>query len=143
MENSESLKTNAEFHTDATTSLRLTNFVIDFMATYLLAKLIGFVMGVLGLDEAFHIFRNYTILGKYAFGFIIMFPYYFILETFYGRTLGKLITRTKVVNRDGSQPVYTNIAGRTLARFIPFEPLSFLGTKGWHDSMSDTRVVMV
>jgi len=33
--------------------------------------------------------------------------------------------------------------GRTLCRYIPFEPFSFLGNKpiGWHDSLSKTLVV--
>ena len=72
--------------------------------------------------------------------------YHALLEGFYGRTLGKLVTGTQVVGADGSRATWGQIIGRTFARFIPFEPFSFFGRPppaGWHDSLSGTRVVRV
>jgi type II secretory pathway pseudopilin PulG len=46
--------------------------------------------------------------------------------------------------KDGRKPPLKNILGRSLARYIPFEPFSFLTGShpmGWHDRLSDTLVV--
>jgi uncharacterized RDD family membrane protein YckC len=61
-----------------------------------------------------------------------------------GRTLGKLITRTSVVDAEGRRPTFKQVLGRTFSRIIPFEPFSFFGkdARGWHDSMSNTFVVV-
>jgi uncharacterized RDD family membrane protein YckC len=74
--------------------------------------------------------------------------YYAAFEWRNGRTLGKLLTGTRVVSEDGTKPRLRRIVGRTLARFIPFDAFSFLGGEqgrpvGWHDSLSRTRVVRV
>ena len=72
--------------------------------------------------------------------------YHALLEGFYGRTLGKFVTGTQVVAADGGRASWGQIIGRTFARFIPFDPLSFLGRPppvGWHDSLSNTRVIRV
>ena len=65
-----------------------------------------------------------------------MILYYMITEGLSGRSLGKLITKTKVINMENEKPSFINILGRTMCRFIPFEAFSFLGDgKGWHDSI--------
>ena len=51
---------------------------------------------------------------------------------------------TRVVSENGTDPTFGQVAGRTLSRFIPFEPLSVLFSNthlGWHDSLSKTKVV--
>lgn len=64
-----------------------------------------------------------------------------------GRTLGKLVTNTRVVDDyDGSRPSGTNILIRTLARVVPFEPFSIFFNEDkvmWHDKWSGTFVVDV
>ncbi len=70
--------------------------------------------------------------------------YYLILEACFGTTLGKLITGTKVVNKEGNKPRFLQILGRTFARYIPLEPLSYIFGRypiGWHDMLSGTYVV--
>lgn len=68
--------------------------------------------------------------------------YYLLFEGVWQKTPAKWITKTKVVMNDGSKPDFLHILGRTLTRYIPFEPLSFLaGPVGWHDSLSKTLVV--
>lgn len=70
--------------------------------------------------------------------------YFVLLEWLTGCTIGKLLTGTKVVDEDGNHPSFGRILLRTLARFIPFEFLSFLGTppRGRHDSLSGTYVIL-
>jgi uncharacterized RDD family membrane protein YckC len=48
-----------------------------------------------------------------------------------------------VVKKDGSKPDIKTFLIRTLCRFIPLEPFSFLGAfpRGWHDTLSETYVV--
>jgi len=77
-------------------------------------------------------------------GMIAMIAYYVLFETLGGRTLGKLVTGTKVVSADGRPASFSQIVGRTFARFIPFDAFTFFGsTPGWHDSLSKTRVIRV
>jgi uncharacterized RDD family membrane protein YckC len=61
----------------------------------------------------------------------------------FGRSFGKLITGTVVVNKNGLRPTFESILIRTFCRLIPFDGLSFLGKSGriWHDSLSKTYVV--
>jgi ABC-type lipoprotein export system ATPase subunit len=69
--------------------------------------------------------------------------YYLIFEGFFSRTVGKMLTGTKVVCKsDGSKPDFKTVFYRTLARYIPFEWFSFLSKKpeGWHDAISNTVV---
>ena len=76
-------------------------------------------------------------------GIIVMAVYYIPLEAMSGRTIGKLITGTKVVSENGHRPSFSEVIKRTLSRFIPFEAFSFLGkdSRGWHDTLSKTYVV--
>ena len=76
---------------------------------------------------------------------LVYLLYYFVLESLTQRTLGKLITQTKVVLENGEKPGADVIVLRSLARIIPFEPFSFLGSipRGWHDTLTRTFVVDV
>ncbi|QOW10669.1 RDD family protein [Kaistella flava (ex Peng et al. 2021)] len=68
----------------------------------------------------------------------------FLVEKFSnGRSLGKLITGTKVVKADGSELTTDDLLKRNFTRAVPFDQLSFLGNSGWHDNWSNTRVVRV
>ena len=73
----------------------------------------------------------------------LLLIYYTTIETLTGRSLGKFITKTKVVIYDGSKPTFNEILVRSLCRLIPLEHFSFLGEdgNGWHDSISKTYVV--
>ena len=75
---------------------------------------------------------------------IIPFVYYTLFESFNGKTIGKYITQTKVaIADDATKPKILNCALRTLARFIPFEVISFFSKRpiGWHDSISRTIII--
>lgn len=67
----------------------------------------------------------------------------FIGELLFGRTLGKLVTGTKVVSTNSENLRYIQVFVRTLIRAFPIEMISFLGKNptGWHDSLSKTMVV--
>lgn len=68
--------------------------------------------------------------------------YYVVLEFLFGRTLGKVLTGTRVVTSEGRALSMPTAVLRTLCRFLPLEPMSFsLGETWWHDSLSRTQVV--
>jgi uncharacterized RDD family membrane protein YckC len=74
---------------------------------------------------------------------VFIFIYYSIFEIATGRTLGKYITKTIVVDEYGDEAFSADIIKRSLCRLIPFDAFSFLGAsgRGWHDSLSNTYVV--
>jgi len=73
---------------------------------------------------------------------MLLFGYYFLCEYFFGKTPGKFLTKTRVVDMNGEWPGGKKLLVRTLCRFIPFDNFSFLfGAVGWHDSISGTMVV--
>jgi len=134
----------------ASKSKRFTNYIIDTILFYVLFFLLGgllgiiaYVIGIEGLVEFLDKLENInSLLDRLITSVIFMF-FYFILESISQRTVGKLITQTKVVLEDGTKPTPETIIIRSLCRIIPFEPLSFLGStaRGWHDSISKTYVV--
>jgi uncharacterized RDD family membrane protein YckC len=67
--------------------------------------------------------------------------YYIVFESVFKATPGKFITESRVLTDDEQMPNLDKVLGRTFARFIPFEAFSFFGDRGWHDSISKTKVV--
>lgn len=73
----------------------------------------------------------------------IIFLYYGVFELFLHKTIGKLITRTHIIDADGGKITIIAIILRTAARLIPLEIFTFR-TKhpiGLHDNFSNTVVV--
>jgi uncharacterized RDD family membrane protein YckC len=124
---------------DASTGTRFANFAIDMVARLALYFIVGVVAALFGLPV------ERGRLTSYGIGYLTIFLYYVALEATFGRTLGKLITGTRVVTADGRRPSFFQNVGRSLTRLVPFEPLSFAGNAigWWHDRWSDTRVVRV
>lgn len=73
--------------------------------------------------------------------------YYFIFEYFFkGRTIGKLITKTKVINKQGNPPTLLQVRKRVLIRYMPLEFFTILTRKDrttLHDGASGTRVIKI
>lgn len=142
---------NREFYiTDdliASQGQRLGNYFIDLGFRYLIIFLIGIILAIIGQatgnDKILNWLENISTVEDYLISFSIAILYYFVLELYLSRSLGKFITKTMVVMEDGTKPDAQTIIKRTFCRLIPFDGLSFFGTpsRGWHDSMSDTYVV--
>ncbi len=105
----------------------------------------GFIIDTLciGVLEAiFYIITPSASHGNSVFGLLLYFLYYFLFEVSIGKTPGKFITRTSVVDLGGTSQTVDQALVRTISRFIPFEPLSFLFSgSAWHDKLSRTMVV--
>lgn len=69
--------------------------------------------------------------------------YYLVTERLFGRTLGKLVTGTRVLTGDGTRPSTLQVLTRTLLRSVPVEAALILFGRPTtvHDLLSDTRVV--
>jgi uncharacterized RDD family membrane protein YckC len=126
---------------------RFVNVIIDYVARIALTFLIGIVAGTIGVltgnEEILIFFQNITQLQEITFGLLVLLIYYNVFEIFFGTTIGKLFTKTVVVDVYGEKPNANAILIRSLCRLIPFEVFSFFGTPciGWHDSLSKTYVV--
>jgi len=120
---------------------RFLNLILDYFGLFALSFLIGIAFALIGGQAGVAWLQKAG--PQYLVGFGAMLLYYIPLEAAFGRTLGKLITGTKVVNEAGGTPTFGQIVGRTLCRFIPFEAFSFLSqeARGWHDSIPKTYVV--
>lgn len=119
----------------ATTGKRLVNYIVDYITEFLILFIFVILAGL---------FTGTLATTILILGYVFYFGYYLILESLFGRTLGKVFTKTKVVDRQGNKPSFWRIFGRSLSRYIPFEPFSFLFgayPMGWHDTISKTLVV--
>ncbi|WP_072400655.1 RDD family protein [Flaviramulus basaltis] len=131
------------------------NYIIDLIIN--LALFYGFVILITLLwysfaeeatvvDDFFYDLENINpFLDRLITGTVLALLY-FITETLLkGRTVGKFVTKTKVVLEDGTMPSVIDYLKRSFSRIIPFEAFSFLGNngRGWHDSISNTFVVDV
>lgn len=120
---------------------RFLNLIIDYIAQLIFAIILGFIIVILGGAE---IISKLQGTSEFIFGLLILLSYYILMESIFGRTIGKYITGTKVVDETGRKPSLGQVIGRSFSRFIPFEAFSFLGaeTRGWHDSLPKTLVVI-
>ena len=124
----------------ASSNRRFLNLILDNILFRVLVFTIGFVVAMAGGVR----FLPTEPLSDVALSISLFLLYYALQEFFWGRTLAKFITGTKVVTADGTAPTMQQIIGRTLCRIIPFEAFSYLGKfpVGWHDKLSGTRVVL-
>jgi uncharacterized RDD family membrane protein YckC len=113
-------------------TLRLVNFLLD-TAIYF-AFMVAFLM----------VFTNAIEQEKVKWiSILIYFLYYFLFEYLIGQTLGKIITRSKVISLiENKGNYFFQILLRTLMRFIPLDILSYLFSyRGLHDWISKTTII--
>ncbi|NHZ87282.1 MAG: hypothetical protein GWP19_15670, partial [Planctomycetia bacterium] len=117
---------------------RLIGWIIDLIIVFFIFVLILLLLndGVLSYEEELSI-AFYLIIGVAI--------YAFLLESIWGKTIGKFITMTKVIYVNTmAKPGLLICFSRSLSRLIPFEPFSHLFSlkpAGWHDKISNTRVI--
>jgi uncharacterized RDD family membrane protein YckC len=116
---------------------RFGTFLIDGVVRSFLASLAGRALAS-SIDPGLAGFAHSWVVAT-----ALSTLYFVSLEFASGRTLGKLVMGTRVIAATGGAPTFAQLLGRSLSRFVPFEPFSFLGEQpiGWHDKWSRTRVV--
>lgn len=131
----------------ASAGRRLANYLIDTITFYgcILVVFfgIGLIEGLTGWSSQLYDDEGVMKLPGFVLAYAVYIMYYFILEWRFGKTLGKAITRTKVVDLNQKPVGAKGAILRTLCRFIPFDSFSFLSNNpvGWHDNIPKTRVV--
>lgn len=123
--------------------VRAINMIVDMISFFILWFLLSFGLMLLGFNQTY---VDETGEQIPLIPIIIIVPtfwgYYILTKFLFQRTLGKLLTNTKVVTKTGDKPTLGQILGRTLSRSIPFEYLSYLvSVNGIHDRLSGTRVI--
>ena len=126
---------------------RLANYIVDVLVFYILILSIGVVYGFLialgGINGSPEDFENINPFLNLLISVSIQLSYYTLMEYKLGKSIGKFITGTMVVNQFGEKVTFKTALLRSLSRMVPFEAFSLLGTppRGWHDSWTDTFVV--
>jgi|TARA_B110000495_G_scaffold192416_1_gene196529 uncharacterized RDD family membrane protein YckC len=110
---------------------RLYNFLIDSIIFFIIVIVFSILL------------KEYVERQNLKYLMILLYYlYYFILELTIGQTIGKMVTKTRVVNSNNSEkPNFTKIFIRTISRLIPIDFLSYLfSSNGIHDILSKTEL---
>lgn len=123
----------------ASKNTRVLHLIVDII----LIRILGYGVVYLMYSIGYGFILETEKLNGYILGALMVFLYYFIFEGFFQMTPAKFITKSIVVNRDGSKPSFGTIGIRSVLRLVPFEVLTFLGkdSTGLHDSGSKTYVI--
>ncbi|RNC86933.1 MAG: RDD family protein [Winogradskyella sp.] len=121
--------------------IRFVNLIIDSIVWYILIVIVFFIVGL--IFPTYIINNNFTVaVINLILIFGSFFAYHSIMEIKFQKTIGKFLTKTKVVKLNGENPTNGDIINRTFCRLIPFDRVSFLFAKnGIHDFLSKTKVV--
>ena len=125
---------------------RLANYIIDLIVFYIAWKVffrfigLKIAMSMIGEDDGKAAIYLKVLLIAVVFEAFLMSAIEFIGG---GRSLGKLLTRTRAVNDDGTPITFKTALLRRLSRMVPFEAFSALGSPSapWHDRWTNTRVI--
>jgi len=119
-------------------SKRFVTMVVDYL---LLPLPVAVCVAIVMADHLAAIGAEFEVL--YGIAQLTWVTQIFLGELLFGRTLGKLVTGTKVVSTNSENLRFIQVFVRTLVRAFPIEMISFLGKNpiGWHDSLSKTMVI--
>ena len=125
---------------------RLGNYIVDLIGFYIAILIFGLFVGYFFPSVFSDVdFDDPTTGLLDRFVTLLFYGLYMgVLEiVFKGRSLGKFIADTRVVNLDGSTISAKTAFLRGLSRAVPFEGFSALGSPSnpWHDKWTNTMVV--
>ena len=122
---------------------RLINFIIDSCVIAIFSFLTFYLFSIIYLNMQMHQINGKAEILRLDLLILLVFEiYYLFFESLTGKTIGKYITKTKVLKTDFSKPDFLHIILRTTIRLIPFDFLTFLSKKnGWHDRFSSIIVI--
>ncbi|MCE7995669.1 MAG: RDD family protein [Roseivirga sp.] len=113
---------------------RLYGFIIDLIVILLFMEVTARLEDISVLETPMRILRVTIGFGGY----------HIPMEYFLGKTVGKIILRTRVVNSLGEKINLREALIRFVSRFIPFEIFSIalgIDARAWHDILSKTYVI--
>jgi uncharacterized RDD family membrane protein YckC len=117
---------------------RLINYIIDLTIGFIIMFFIAILSNLDNTNTDGQV-SNITLLLIY----LSFSSYYVFMEYKFGKTIGKFITKTKVISVNRNELSLGQCIGRVLCRSIPLYQLSGLLFYGvfWHDSIPITLVV--
>lgn len=115
--------------TEVDKGTRIINYFIDIISIAISSLIIATVSG--------------NTINPNLILLFIYFIYYLVLESIFGKTLGKLVTGSRVVDKNNEKASFWKIVVRTLLRFSYFDWLSYAfgQVQGTHDVISRTKLV--
>lgn len=135
-----------ETYERASTGKRFANYVIDILIFYILMFGVGVLIALTApsvIDAIPEDDSGFALLDR-LISLAIYGLYMSIVEAlFKGKSLGKLITKTRAVNLDGTRISTATAFKRGFSRAVPFCVFSAFGNPcdPWHDRWNDTMVV--
>jgi uncharacterized RDD family membrane protein YckC len=147
--NPESFQQETIFATEsASTGQRFINYLIDLVIFFIVVAGISVIAQIFFAlaGTTYEDAGNDTFSGNKLFDYLISYSIYVIFYTFCegasgGRTIGKLVTRTKAVKEDETDITWKDAFMRSLCRIVPFEVLSAFSGYPWHDKWTNTKVI--
>jgi len=133
-------------YVNATKGKRFINNLIDSISFYVIAILFYVLYELNNTGDFFYeenVGEEYLIDSLLTY---VGYPLYYTMMEYFtnGKSLGKYVTKTRVIRKSEESFSFLRILGRSYVRLIPFEMLSiFFNDQNsmWHDNLSDTRVV--
>ena len=130
----------------AETGKRFLNYIIDLGLFYVLVMVFGVLLVLVSPASLEWLADDSTGFGLADRLLTIIFYgiYMFLIEAiFKGKSLGKLITRTRAVNVDGSNISVSTALARGFSKAVPFCVFSAFGSpcNPWQDKWTDTIVM--
>lgn len=140
-------------YTQADKGRRFVNFLVDnLLMQYALGFVTGYLLGLilvqLAPDFLYEVVNEEGSTSYFIFIYMVALFNYLIYYTlceklFRGYTLGKLLSGTRAIRKDGGELTLKDAFLRSLSRLVPFEAFSGLGDEPWHDTWTDTTVINV
>lgn len=123
---------------------RFANYILDTISFYVLIFVIGILAEVVNPGAIENLNNTDYGIMEQIIGIVLYVIFMFAQEAlFKGKSFGKLITRTRAVNLDGSFISLRTSMLRAISRAVPFDAFSALGSpcNPWHDKWTDTLVI--
>ena len=135
-----------DYYERSSAGKRLANYLIDLVLFYVLLFVLGIVLALLSPTFAGILVNESSGIGLLdRFITLLLYAVYMSAfeSLFHGKSLGKLITKTKAVNLDGSQITTAKAFERGFRRAVPFFVLSAFGNPSnpWQDRWTNTMVI--
>ncbi|MGN6494619.1 MAG: RDD family protein [Agriterribacter sp.] len=126
---------------------RFANFIVDLVIAYVVIFIVYMIMALIDPDLLIWLSAGDDAWGRitgFLINILLLGCTFSLIEVLTkGRSLGKLLTGTKAVMKDGSPLTASAAFARGFIRLVPFEIFSALGAPcyPWHDSWSKTYVI--
>lgn len=128
---------------DATTQLRFVNYIIDLLSFYAIIIVLVLLTALTAYGgRIFQVIESLSDLSDFVILHVLYGFYMLIVEgVFKGKTLGKLITGTRVVHQHTSSFGWRDALRRGFMRMIPLEYVTGCVGSPFHDQWTETRVI--